>query len=303
MTCRDYEQAWNDLIDGEAGDGGEMAAASSKGVMGAFHSRPALADFERALLDHADECSDCRHVAARYQALRRAIHAWGPPPAAPAGFTERVVAAIQSPVAAIQAPPAPAWPVPVKTRRGRTWPIVAAMGTAAAILVMALAVMNRAGKDRRWDGGPATSVHRAPAGAGLTGDRDSTSLALNARALNHAVFEATTATWDLARSASEPTARISRQVLDAATGPEPGRERSTALARSEPAGAVVSVPSLDAFAPDTAAAGALLQQVGDHLATGVRPLSDTARHAFGFLLGPVPPKREVPTTTPTQKGA
>lgn len=52
-------------------------------------------------------------------------------------------------------------------------------------------------------------------------------------------------------------------------------------------GLAVSVPSLAPLAPDPYAATAALQQVGDHLANGVRPLSDTARHAFGFLMGPV----------------
>jgi hypothetical protein len=112
-----------------------------------------------------------------------------------------------------------------------------------------------------------------------------------------ALSEATAATWDLARSASEPAARISRQVLDAATGPD----RSPA----QPASVVVavSVPSLDSLAPDTAAAGAMLQQVGDHLTNGVRPLSNTARHAFGFLLGTALAKPEVPVNPPAQKGA
>ena len=76
--------------------------------------------------------------------------------------------------------------------------------------------------------------------------------------LNEALASATEATWDLARSASEPAARLSRQFLDAAT--EPGRERAPATS------AAVSVPSLDSFAPDSAAAVATIQQVGDRLA-------------------------------------
>ncbi len=71
----------------------------------------------------------------------------------------------------------------------------------------------------------------------------------------------------------------------------------------ESVAATVPVPSLDSLVPDTAAAGAMLQQVGDRLTHGVRPLSDTARHAFGFLLGTTSPKPEAPTNPPAQKGA
>ena len=116
-----------------------------------------------------------------------------------------------------------------------------------------------------------------------------------------ALADATAATWDLARSASEPAARISRQVLDAATEPE--HDPGPAAALPAPIAATVSVPSLDSLAPDSAAAATMLQQVGDRLATGVRPLSDTARHAFGFLLGPALAKPEVPANPPAQKGA
>ena len=125
----------------------------------------------------------------------------------------------------------------------------------------------------------------------------------DARALNMALSEATAATWDLARSASEPAARISRQVLDAATGPDRSPAQPASVTGSGSVAATVSVPSLDSLAPDTAAAGAMLQQVGDRLTNGVRPLSDTARHAFGFLLGTALAKPEVPVNPPAQKGA
>ena len=115
--------------------------------------------------------------------------------------------------------------------------------------------------------------------------------------------EATAATWDLARSASEPAARISRQVLDAATQADHDPSLPTLTPAWEPNAAGALVPSLAALAPDTAAAETALQQVGDHLATGVRPLSDTARHAFGFLLGPANAKTEVPANPPAPKGA
>jgi hypothetical protein len=118
-----------------------------------------------------------------------------------------------------------------------------------------------------------------------------------ARALNEAVAGATAATWDLARTASEPAARISRQVIDVATEREPNH--SSGVARAE-SGSVLSLASL---APDSAAAAATFQQVGDRLAIGVRPLSATARHAFGFLFGAPVVKPEPHTGAAAGKGA
>ncbi len=120
---------------------------------------------------------------------------------------------------------------------------------------------------------------------------------VTARPLNEALAGATSATWDLARSATEPAARISRNVIDVATTPGSTVPDSGA---SVPA---VSVPSLDSLAPDSDTAAAMLRQVGDSLVTGVRPFSSTARHAFGFLLGPVPAKPEARTIVPSEKGA
>src|SRR5262249_44438179 len=113
--------------------------------------------------------------------------------------------------------------------------------------------------------------------------------------LNEALARATEASWDLARSASEPAARLSRQLLVAAT--ESGDPESPETSRA------LSIPSLDAFAPDSAAAVATIQQVGDHLANGARPLSSSARQAFGFLLGPAPPKPEVRANSSGARGA
>ena len=68
-------------------------------------------------------------------------------------------------------------------------------------------------------------------------------------------------------------------------------------------GLTVAVPSLAPFTPDPSAASSAFQQVGDHLAAGVRPLSDTARHAFGFLIGPAPDRAGRRTSPPSAKGA
>jgi hypothetical protein len=177
---------------------------------------------------------------------------------------------------------------------------VAIAATLAAVAITIPFLLNRVQNSLRRND-PSAVLRVTGVNAGLR-DRQSQSV-VDARALNDALAEATAATWDLARSASEPAARISRQVLDAATLPEQNTSSALLGAGTEPVVSMVSVPSLDVLAPDAAAAGALLQQVGGRLATGVRPLSNTARHAFGFLLGPTLAKPDVPINPPAQKGA
>ena len=285
MTCREFEHTWNELLDAEASVG---SATQSTG-----QTSPAVAERERALLEHAAECPACRQVAARYQALRRAIREWGPPPAPPAGLADQILAEIQTPAPS-------AWPVYGTVRRkhlGRfARATLAAFAASAAALVIALPLLNRT-MNRAPRNGPPDVLHITHVDPG----HESKTIA-GGRALNMALSEATAATWDLARSASEPAARISRQVLDAATSPDRSPAQPASVTGSVSV-AAVSVPSLDSLTPDTAAAGAMLQQVSDRLTNGVRPLSDTARHAFGFLLGTSLAKPEVPVNTPAQKGA
>jgi anti-sigma factor RsiW len=85
--------------------------------------------------------------------------------------------------------------------------------------------------------------------------------------------EATLATIDLARATSAPAARLGRQVLTSvAPGEGPALMLPTALE-----------PPAD-----------VLQSVGEGVNQGVRPLSGSARHAFGFLLGPAVKPRPAP---------
>ena len=155
------------------------------------------------------------------------------------------------------------------------------------------AALNRA-MDRTRRERPAGScciTHRRPGHEAAT-----RTVAGDARALNVALAEATAATWDLARSASEPAARISRQVLDAATGPERNPAQAASVTGSGSVAATVSVPSLDSLAPDTAAAGAMLQQVGDRLTTGVRPFRIRPATRSGSCSGRHSPSPKSPLT-------
>jgi len=294
MNCRDFERTCNDLIDAglpitsQADAGGAGVGSPAASTAG---REPAITDQARLLRDHAARCPACRDVAARYESLRLALRAWGPPPAAPAGLAERILAAAQA-----QAPPLPRWR-PGTDRTRRFWRAGLPLAAVAAAVVAAVTVgllIPKLTIDRPRMNQPTLRARMSPSGSQAA---SANAVSADSRALNDGVAGATAATWDLARSASEPAARISRQVLDAATGPE--------LSPSLPApgGDSVSVASLGSLAPVSATAVAMLQQVGDHLATGVRPLSTTARQAFGFLLGPPLAKPEARTNPASAKGA
>src|SRR5262249_15796690 len=110
----------------------------------------------------------------------------------------------------------------------------------------------------RWPRRPAPAPRANPA-APLAPSIDS-------EALTSALAEATSATWDLARSASGPAARVGLQVLDAPP-----------VAQATPP----SIPADDRPGP----ASQVLEGVGDRVNDEVGPLSVAARHAFGFIIG------------------
>ena len=279
MTCHDFERIRNELLDSET--------ASGRGGHNEGAALPDVAERERALSEHAAGCPACASVSARYEVLRRAIRMWGPPAMPSAGLAERILAEIQAPVTASFETRS--------VRRKRPWPAIAGLAatTAAAVgLAIALPALNRR-LDRSQRRDALSVLADTPV---VDSGREMAATKGDPRALNLALAEATAATWDLARSASEPAARISREVLDAATRPGQSTTGPALNTGPEAGTAMVGVPSLDSLVPDTAAAGAMLQQVGDRLTQGVRPLSDTARHAFGFLLGATPTKPDAPLT-------
>jgi len=198
----------------------------------------APAGLERALEAHAAACPSCRALGARYQRLGQAIRTLGPLPAAPAGFADRVLAAAGD----------------VESRPSSWRIVVRLVPLAAAAAVLAAAVLGL----RTWM--PRRVPPRAP-GAAVAQVR-----AINPEDLTEALADATSATWDLAREASAPAARVGRQVLSAAE--LPGTHSPLVLPASV-------APSAEVW-----------QRVGDRVNAGVRPLKGTARHAFGFLLGP-----------------
>jgi hypothetical protein len=291
MTCRDFERGWNELLDAGGPAIGGVARPGPSTVAPRLAVTMSMSDLELTLRDHAADCPACRQVATRYQLLHRALGAWNAQPAAPIDLADRILVAAQSPAST-------RWGAGMRSTRP-IWRIGLPLATAAAAavaLVFVRPTIDGPRPDRRTTVPPLVA-RNIPRGAVSHSDSGPGTVSADTRALNTALADATAATWDLARSASEPAARISRQVLDAATGPEPASVDDGSGSFS------VSISSYVPTAPDSAAASAMLRQVGDSLATSVGPLSTTARHAFGFLLVPALAKPEVRHIPPAAKGA
>jgi len=165
--------------------------------------------------------------------------------------------------------------VPMPDRPRHAWRRLAA---AAAILAAAwLGHAARNGPGRAVPPGPAAASRivlappRNPAPAPAP---------IPTRSLEEALAEATEATIELAREASAPAARIGREAFDLEG---PGGFPAETSADADPAR--VSPPGL-------------LGAVGERVNAGIRPISGSARHAFSFLLGPVP--EAAPKTPPAR---
>jgi hypothetical protein len=198
-----------------------------------------------ALADHAAACPACHAAALRYDLLRQAITAWTQRPVVP-------------PTDFVDRFPAD-WSsldraalLPARGRLAHHLPALASCA-AAAVAIAALTLGIRSA-------GPWRAVSPARPAAPSAQPIDS-------EALSSALAEATSATWELAQKASGPAARVGLQVLDAAS-----------LDRSVPSlaipGTVESVPTAE-----------VLEDVGQRVNEEVGPLSATARHAFGFIIG------------------
>lgn len=103
--------------------------------------------------------------------------------------------------------------------------------------------------------------------------------------LTDALATAGSATWNLALESSAPAARIGLEFLDAAT-----------LREAAP---IPTTPGLALSLPD--AQSDVFQSVGERVNAQVLPLSGTARHAFGFLLG-APVDQGTAPTNPSESG-
>jgi hypothetical protein len=167
MNCVEFEDRWNEVLDAR------LVGPS---------------DLEHRLEEHAVSCASCRSISTRYQTLRQAIEALGPPAAPSAESSAKLLAMML-------AAPVPAPRRPARRLVRFAW---VPLATAAALLIL----VRPGGTTRREP--IATPTSPSPSIATPPAPFRPIALALN---------DARTATIELALEASAPAARIGLEVL------------------------------------------------------------------------------------------
>ncbi len=285
MNCQECDQIWNQLLDAESMTRSGVATDLE-------HAQPTLVEREQAARLHAQTCTRCHVASTRYDTLRQALRAWLSSPRPE--ITSK--AALLDRILAQQATK----PGGRASRRHLAWRVVVTTAAVACVLALVLTPFGW-----RLERISPTTDHAPSANAPGQSARNTSYPATDSRILTEALAEATEATLDLARTTSEPAARLGRQMLESATGNVNSTVAPDANAESTSSSQTGS-DSLAAVLPTVprVPGSTLLQQVGDGLSATVRPLSSTAHHAFGFLRLPVFEKNSTSTIQqPASKGA
>jgi hypothetical protein len=191
-----------------------------------FDTRANRFDFpgdQPAWSGHLAACPTCRALDRRYRVLARALAACSPSPAMP-DLTDRILAE---------------WHRPRVPRRA-----LLAVGGLAAAAALLLALALPRGVAPPPDPHPAPTQH------------------VRARPVAEAVVDASTASIELARAASEPAGRLGQELF----------------ARLQPE-APPAPPTITPVEP-----AAVVQAVGRRLDLNVRPIARSAARAFDFLV-------------------
>ena len=220
-------------------------------------------DCDPALEAHAATCQTCRQVTLHFQTLQRVlqVQAVAGPPTPSSSFVQRFLEqqASQADLIAYR---------PRQQTSLMRW-----LTIAASLILMSLI------------GWYSLSVNSEP--APRPGELVADSIMIEeAPLLTDALAAASAATWDLAVETSAPAARIGREILEVSTfrGAPPEIEfENTDEADSDVP--LEDKPEDKLALTSTDPRTNVLQTVGERFNAGVRPLSGTARHAFGFLLG------------------
>jgi len=203
-------------------------------------------ELEERLREHAEICEDCRARHHQFETLRDALRAWAVPPQLASTSSRRLTERVLEVAAR-----------PERRPRRRAW--VAASGLAAAALAVVAILPPKSSA-------PPESVVELPAGPHVQRDL-----------LGEAVGDATAASWHLARLATEPAARLGREMIDASFPSAEPQPIEIALLDPAPGSELDS----DLSAPE------LFSRMGGYLSAGVEPVSTSAREAFGFLRPPM----------------
>lgn len=191
------------------------------------------------LADHAANCPACQPVHARYLRLSRALVENAAVAAPAVDLTDRILTAAMA-------------SGDLGPRRRHHVQGVVWLALAAGVLLAATILLVQ----NRFQSG--TETPQVPVATKLPSPLDDEDL-------SEAVADATQATWELAREASVPAARLGLAMLESSPLPE-------------------SAPSFELHAPSVTPDRSVWKSVGERLNEGVRPLEGSARNAFSFLL-------------------
>jgi hypothetical protein len=273
MNCHDFDAAWNEILDAETPDRYAVAAGAKGPTTG-------LTDLELAARGHAEVCKRCGMAQEQYRTLRRALRAGysamspvaGPSPA----LIERVVAGAGH-------PPRRSW------ASAALHPLTIAV--AASVLALLLLPI--------WRELTTKPAARVPAGS----IDAASSPQPGSQLLSEAMAEATEATWDLALTTSGPTARLSREMLEVSALAQDQDNANASGSANTLRSPLTLLPSVLRLVTPLRPGSEVLHEVGDGLSAGVRPLSSSAWHAFGFLRAPSFERTRNSIHQPASKGA
>ncbi len=247
MTCHEFQRKWHELLDADSVE--RQAAGTSRTTGNGPDRDPVGGETEALLLAHAADCPSCCAIAIQYQNLRQAIRAWRRPPVPPDDLVQRILSApAETPFRILVA-----GRVRGLLRAHQPVALLTGLLAASFLLALLLPAINQALDSKRANprgtgpAGPVVDLHSVPGPVDPPADRS---------ALNRALAEATSATLDLARTASEPAARISHDLFDTSESAAEGAAKASAelspgALNGPSVGPVqlsVSLPSLDPLA-------------------------------------------------------
>ncbi len=261
MTCLEFETLWNQRLDAIRGP--DSVSESSRE---AADSSPSSCE---ALEEHAANCASCRALANRYRVLQHSIEALtlSDSPRPPNDFAARFLAEHEELLSA---------------SRSRTLSVRWSLA-AAAILLAALGLFARREQppERILVDRPIDLPQDVIAGA------EDPVISPRIRPLNETLAEATSVTLNLMWEASEPAARLGRDVLGSYRIPS-----APTLTDDVPVPLDLAEIDAPALTLTNESEKDVLRSLGEQVGGGVRPLSRPALNAFAFLMPKIPEPEE-----------
>jgi hypothetical protein len=198
MNCQEFDEIWNRLLDDET-------LAGYKRFAGLEVPPHELVELEGVAIQHARKCQRCCQAQAWNRKLREALRAWAVGDRKTLAHSPRLEGCSL------------AEPSLGSPRLPRRWKARLSAGAALVAAAILIAVVLTSAPDRLWHTDREGNHPGRGTSLDLAADSRSTARQADAKLLSEAVSDATAATWNLARSTSQPAAWLGRDVFKAAT--------------------------------------------------------------------------------------